>query len=171
MRLRDQPAIKKIRWRDLVQLSFREKLVENTITLPWIFLSLGFSLVEWYALALPCSFMLFLTALRQAHNGFHYTLGINRQLTKWSLRFNGALMLTSMHAVKYNHLVHHAHCLEEEDYEGKAAHMPAWKAVLYGPLHIFHIHRNALQHGSRDLRKQVYIELVVSPFDCYRFHI
>jgi fatty acid desaturase len=50
-------------------------IIENTITLPWLLASWILAYYRLSLIALPVSFIFFLTALRQAHNGFHYTLG------------------------------------------------------------------------------------------------
>jgi len=40
MSLLHDPRLRDIRWRDLARMNFREKFIENTITLPWLALSL-----------------------------------------------------------------------------------------------------------------------------------
>lgn len=69
-------------------------------------------------------------------------------------------MMTSFHAVKFNHLRHHKYCLSEEDYEGKSAAMTWYGALLYGPMHMFLIHKVALQIGNRKYKRNVIIELI-----------
>ena len=58
-----------------------------------------------------------------------------------------ALMLGSMHAVQFNHLRHHKHCLDEHDVEGMSARMPAWLALLTGPWFPILLHATALRHS------------------------
>ncbi len=151
--------LKTIQWKDLTTLTKKEIFIENAVSLPWLILSLFFAGVEWYILALPCSFMYFLTALRLVHNGYHHTLGISKGLTRITLLVNSVLMLTSMHAMKFNHLRHHKYCMKENDVEGKCARMPAWKALLYGPIFILEIHSTALKLESWPNKIIILIEL------------
>lgn len=69
-------------------------------------------------------------------------------------------MMTSIHAVKFNHIRHHKYCLKDEDYEGKSAGMTWYGAILYGPIHMFLIHKVTLQLGNKDYRRNVILELV-----------
>jgi fatty acid desaturase len=151
--------LRTIRWKDLTTLNRWEIFVENSVSLPWITLSLVFAWYELYFLALPCSFMFFLTALRLVHNGYHYTLGISKIMTRLTLLANSVLMITSLHAVKFNHLMHHKHCMDEEDVEGKCARMPAWKALLYGPVFIFENHWTALKFETWINKMIILVEL------------
>jgi fatty acid desaturase len=111
-------------------------------------------------LALPFSFMFFLTGLRQVHNGFHYTLGVSKNLTALTLFFNSLLMLAAMDAIKYNHLKHHKHCMQEEDVEGKCAKMSAWKSLLYGPQFIYEQHISALHSKKKKVVVPVAVEMI-----------
>lgn len=152
--------IRKIEWRDLTRLSLWETFVENNITIPWLAASLLFAYLEWFILLLPACTFFFLTGLRQVHNGFHMSLGTNKTLTWLSLYINSILMMSSIHAVKFNHLRHHKYCLGEGDYEGHSARLSWWKALLYGPMHIFLIHKVALQLGNKKYRRDVILELL-----------
>jgi fatty acid desaturase len=151
--------LKRVEWKDLKNLSTMEMLIENNLTLPWLFASWLFAYYGYYVLALPCSGFSFLTGLRQVHNGFHNALGTTRFLTWFTLYSNSVLMMTSIHAVKFNHLRHHQYCLTEEDYEGKSAGMTWYGAVLYGPIHMFLIHWVTLEKGNRQYIKNVLFEL------------
>ncbi|WP_336691319.1 MULTISPECIES: hypothetical protein [unclassified Chryseobacterium] len=73
--------IKKVEWKDLKSLSTKEMLIENNISLPWLFASLFLAYKGYYWAALPFSGFYFLTALRQVHNGFHNSLGTGKFLT------------------------------------------------------------------------------------------
>jgi len=151
--------LKKVQWKDLRALSVREMLIENNLTIPWFVISLTLAYNGYYLFALPFSAFFFLTALRQVHNGFHNSLGTNKFLTWLSLFLNSILMVVSIHAVKFNHIRHHKYCLTEEDYEGKSAGMSWYGAILYGPVHIFLIHKVTLQLGNKKYRKNVILEL------------
>lgn len=155
-----QEILRKVEWKDLRHLSVKEMLIENNLTIPWFIISIIFAYSGHYIVALPFSALFFLTALRQVHNGFHNSLGTNRFLTWFSLFFNSILMMVSIHAVKFNHIRHHKYCLSEEDYEGKSAKMSWYGAILYGPVHMFLIHKITWQRGNKDYRKNMIAELL-----------
>lgn len=135
-------------------------LIENNLTIPWFVLSITLAYHGHYILALPFSAFFFLTALRQVHNGFHNSLGTNKFLTWLSLYINSVLMMTSIHAVKFNHIRHHKYCLTEQDYEGKSAGMTWYGAILYGPIHMFLIHKITLKLGNKYYKRNVIIQLI-----------
>ncbi|HOY08396.1 MAG TPA: fatty acid desaturase [Saprospiraceae bacterium] len=155
-----QEIVQKVTWKDLRYLNRKEVLIENNLTIPWFVLSLALAYNGYYLLALPFSAFFFLTGLRQVHNGFHNSLGTNKFLTWLSLYLNSILMMASIHAVKFNHIRHHKYCLAEEDYEGKSAGMSWYGAILYGPVHMFLIHKVTLQLGNARYRRNVMLELV-----------
>ncbi|UKB81115.1 fatty acid desaturase family protein [Chryseobacterium sp. MEBOG07] len=151
--------IRTIKWKDLKKLSPKEILIENNISLPWLFISLFLAYKGYYGLALPFSGFYFLAALRQVHNGFHNSLGTGKRLTWLSLYLNSLTMMASIHAVKFNHLRHHKFCLSEEDYEGKSASMKWYQAILYGPKHMFLIHWITFKKANKTYRKNMMLEL------------
>lgn len=151
--------LQKVAWKDLRKLSIRELLIENNLSLPFLFGSWALAYFGYYIFALPLSAFFFLTGLRQVHNGFHNTLGTNRFLTWFTLFSNSVLMMASIHAVKFNHLRHHKYCLSEDDYEGKSAGMSWYGAIFYGPVHMFLIHKVTLQLGNRKYVRNVLLEL------------
>lgn len=152
--------LQKVEWKDLKNLSVKEMLIENNLTIPWFFISLTLAWYGHYLFALPFSAFFFLTGLRQVHNGFHQSLGTNRFLTWLSLYLNSVFMMTSIHAVKFNHIRHHKYCLSDEDYEGKSAGMTWYGSILYGPVHLFLIHKVTLQMGNKYYKRNVLIELL-----------
>jgi len=152
--------VNSVQWKDLVKLSTKEMLIENNITIPWLASSLVLAYMGLYWLAVPCSVFFFLTGLRQVHNGFHNSLGTNKHLTRLTLYLNSILMMTSIHAVQFNHLRHHKYCLQDEDYEGKSAKMKWYQAIFYGPIHVFNIHWVTYTHGTTKDRRRVTIELL-----------
>lgn len=154
-----QEILRRVEWKDLRRLSIKEMLIENNLTLPWLFASMTLAYYGYYLLALPFSAFFFLTGLRQVHNGFHKSLGTNKFLTWVSLFGNSVLMMTSIHAVKFNHIRHHKYCLGDEDYEGKSAGMSWYGAIFYGPVHMFLIHKVTLQLGNKNYRRNVILEL------------
>ncbi len=154
-----QQILRAVNWQDLRKLSTSELLIENNLTIPWFVIANTFAWFEHYLIALPFSAFFFLAALRQVHNGFHNALGTNRFLTWFTLYSNSVLMFVSVHAVRFNHLRHHKYCLQEQDYEGKSARMRWYTAILYGPVHLFLIHRVTWIHGNRKHRRNMLLEL------------
>ena len=69
-----------IEWKDLRTLSRWQVVQELLLPVPWLVGSLAAAAYEWYALALPCSFMFFLTGLRQVHGAFHYSIRVTTLL-------------------------------------------------------------------------------------------
>jgi len=98
-------------------------------------------------LALFCSFIFFLLGLRLVHGAFHHALGLPAFATDTVMAVLSLVMLGSMHAVRYNHLQHHKHCLDEHDVEGMCARLPAWLALLIGPWFPIRMHIHALRQS------------------------
>lgn len=157
-----RPARPSIEWKDLARLSRLETARELTLSLPWLLASWAFSSRGLYALALACSFMFFLTGLRQVHNAYHYALGIPRRATEWVMAAMSVAMLGSMHAIQLNHLRHHRHCMDVEDVEAISARMPAWKAIAFGPVFPVLLHRKALQAANTRQRRWILGELAAN---------
>jgi len=154
-----QEILQKVDWKDLRKLSPTEMLIENNLTIPWFVASMSLAYFGYYWVALPFTGFFFLTGLRQVHNGFHNSLGTNKFLTWLSLYINSVLLVSSIHAIKFNHIRHHKYCLADEDYEGKSAGMTWYGAILYGPVHMFLIHKVTLQIGNKKYVRNVLLEL------------
>jgi fatty acid desaturase len=151
-----------IEWRDLVELTPLETARELTLCLPWLALSLAFAAERLYPPALAASFMMFLTGLRQVHNGHHHALGLGRRANEWFLFAMSVVMLGAMHAVKFNHLRHHKLCMGEGDVEAASARMSGWQAIAFGPLFPLLLHRTALAKGNRRVRLWICGELAAN---------
>lgn len=147
-------------WKDLVKLSRTEIIFNLFISLPWLFASWVFAGLHYWYLAIPCSFIFFLTGLRQAHDAFHTSMGLCGRGHHTLMFLLSNIMLCSMHAVKHNHLLHHKHCLEEADMEGYSARLKWWQAILYGPVFIFRQHSHALKNGNVYTRSWVITEMI-----------
>ena len=154
--------VRAVPWKDLVQLSPSDVVQELSISLPWLIGSWIAASHQQYLVALGCSFMFFLTGLRQVHNAYHYALGVSRAATEWLMFLMSILMLGSMHAVQINHLRHHRHCMEDDDVEAMSARMPGWRAILVGPLFPLRLHRKALELGSPRQRTWILCELAAN---------
>ena len=159
---RRDPRIAALEWRDLVALGRWEVADELALSLPWLAASLALAHYELWLPAMPCSFMFFLAALRQIHNGTHYALGIGKTGTEWFLFAMSVALLGSNHAVQYNHLRHHRHCLGPEDVEGVNARLSAWTVLLCGPVYPAMQHWWALTTGNRRTRSWVAAELLAN---------
>ncbi len=151
--------LRSVMWRDLVPVAWPEMIVELLLPLSWLVASLLVAGRGHYWIALGLSFMFFLTGLRLVHNAFHSALGLSNLFTSGVLWVMSLVMLGSMHAVRFNHLRHHKLMLSEGDVEGRAAEMPAWRALLFGPVFPVLLHVTALRYGSAKLRATVIAEL------------
>ena len=154
------PAIRAIPWHDLRPLSGFEIGSGLLLSLPWLALAIWLSTIGWLVPALLASFVLFLCGLRQAHDAFHNTLGLQRRLTEGFLLLLSVVMMMPLHAVKFNHLRHHARPLTDDDLEGWSARLPGWLAILTGPFFTLRLIQAALWHGSAGLRFAVLAELL-----------
>ena len=162
--LRD-PRLAAVSWRDLCALSPREIAYEVLIYTPWLVVSLLFAhgAFHWHvallAPALFSSFMFFLCGLRQVHNAFHYAVGVSNRTHEVLMFILSPLMMSAMHAVQWNHLRHHRHCMDEEDVEAMSARMPGWRALLTGPQFPLRLHHAALTMASPATRRTIVLEL------------
>jgi fatty acid desaturase len=156
------PRLRSVMWRDLVSVAPLEIVAELLLPLAWLTGSLLVAAHGYYAIALCLSFMFFLAGLRLVHNAFHSALGLSRRFTNGVLWTMSVVMLGSMHAVGFNHLRHHRLRLGEGDVEGRAAEMPAWRALLFGPVFPILLHTAALRYGNAKLRAIVAVELLMN---------
>ena len=76
------PQLARVEWRDLMGLARWEVIDELSLSLPWLAASLALAHFEVWPAAMICSFMFFLAALRQIHNGTHFALGIGKRGTE-----------------------------------------------------------------------------------------
>jgi len=162
LEIMSDPRLRDVEWRDLCHLSRSDVINELLISVPWLVLSAVLAYYELWFLALGASFMFFLCGLRQVHNAYHYAVGISRRGHEWFMFFLSIIMLGSMHAVQYNHLRHHRHCMDEEDVEAVSARMKWWQALLFGPRFPWLLHKTALQHASKRIKRWVIFELVAN---------
>ena len=148
-----------VEWRDLVPMRRGEGMVECLHPLPWLLASWAFATARLWPLALACSFLFFLTALRLNHEAIHRNLcfrGSGHQLVLHAL---SALMLGSNSAVAANHLHHHAHVGRPSDLEGKCGKMSGGRVLAYGPLFPLEMHLAAWRRGHGGLRRRMLIDL------------
>jgi fatty acid desaturase len=180
-RLLHDPAIRLIDWRDLREMTPTQVACGLLLTPPWLVLSLVLAQNGWLIPALGASFILFMAGLRQAHDSFHRTLGLPRLATDYFLFGLSLVMAIPLHAVKHNHLKHHAHPLAPDDVEGDCARVSGWVAILIGPIFTIRLLIHAWRHARRDLRAWIAAEAVALValgtvavcVDCYwlRYHL
>jgi fatty acid desaturase len=156
------PRLRRVTWRDLVPVTRSEIVSELLLPAVWLAASLVAARFGWYAVALPLSFIFFLTGLRIVHNAFHGALGLPGPADGAVLWAMSLIMLGSMHAVRFNHLRHHRLMLGQDDVEGRSAAMPAWRALLFGPAFTVLLHTTAFRHGKRRLAATVFAELLMN---------
>src|SRR4029077_20892718 len=149
-------------WRDLVPVSRQETVREMLLPVPWLIASLVLAACGLYPAALALSFVFFLTGLRLNHGGCHYAIGFGRRATDLVLLVLSVLMLGSMHAVQWNHLRHHRHCLAEDDIEAMGARRSGLGAILLGPVFPLQLHVAALRRASRRTRRWISAELAAN---------
>lgn len=154
--------IRAIEWRDLLVQSRFQVLKELLLSTPWLAVSLYIAHRGYYIIALPFSFVFFLTGLRQVHNAYHYALGIPRQATEAVIFLLSVLMLGSMHAIQLTHLHHHRHCMDDEDVEAGSAKLSGLGALLAGPLFPLRLHRKALELAAPRHARWIWCELAAT---------
>jgi fatty acid desaturase len=156
------PRLRAVAWKDLTLLTRAETARELMLSLPWLAVSWYLAARQLYPLAALASFFFFLTGLRQAHDAHHYNLGLSRPATEWVLFGLSVAMLGSMHAVQFNHLRHHKHCLDDKDVEARSAGMSWWMALVWGPVFPILLHGTALRQAAPRKRRWMYAELVAN---------
>jgi fatty acid desaturase len=154
--------LRAVRWRDLATLSPVGVTRELLLPLPWLVLSLALAAAHLWALALAMSFLFFLTGLRVVHGAYHYAVGLPRPATEWVMVAFSILMLGSTHAIQWNHLRHHRHCLAPDDIEAMGARRSALGALLLGPRFTVALHRAALAGAPGPLRRWIVAELAAN---------
>jgi fatty acid desaturase len=154
-------AIRSVQWHDLRELTFFQTVRALLLSAPWLALSLGFASAELFWAAIPFSMVFFMAALRQTHDGFHGKLGLSPRWTHAFLFLFSMLMVIPLHAVRWIHLRHHAHPLDEKDVEGMCAGMSWWKALLAGPVFSFRMIHVAFVNANRVTRMWIAVELTV----------
>src|SRR5207249_451875 len=152
-------GLRQVAWRDLVALTPAEVMRELALPVPWLAASLAAAAGGLYPVALAFSFVFFLAGLRIVHGACHYALGLSRRATEWVLFVLSLLMLGSMHAVRWNHLRHHRHCLAADDIEAMGARGSALGALLLGPRFPLRLHRAALAGAQGAKRGWMIAEL------------
>jgi len=159
--LRD-PRLRQVQWRDLVRVTAMQIVFELALPAIWLAASLIAAAEGQVIIALGLSFMFFLTGLRLIHNAFHVALGLSHVGTDVVLWAMSAVILGSMHAVRFTHLTHHRLNLSQQDVEGRHARMAGWRALLNGPYFTVLMHVTAFRHGDFRLRANIAGQLMMN---------
>ena len=151
-------AINVVKWQDLRSLT-RGQIAYNVI-LPYLFLLLSwwFASQSWYVLACGASYLFFAAAFRQAHDGYHHSLGTGKRTTTGILLLLSVLLITSLHSIRATHMEHHRNPLGDSDIEGSLAKVSWWQAMLGGVTYRLSIYRQGLRLSSRRNQRIAYLE-------------
>ncbi|WP_434352828.1 fatty acid desaturase [Psychrobacter sp. HD31] len=128
-------------WKDLRKLNHLQIGFNLVSPYPFLILSLWFAHMSHFLFAIPCTFLFFTAGFRQAHDGFHNTLGIGKKSTELLLFLLSAVMLTSTHAIKQTHLQHHRTPLAKHDIEASFAHLAWYQAIFGGFKHWYDVQK------------------------------
>lgn len=151
-------AINAVKWQDLRSLT-RGQIAYNVILpYPFLLLSWWFASQSWYVLACGASYLFFAAAFRQAHDGYHHSLGIGKRTTTAILLLLSVLLITSLHSIRATHMEHHRNPLGDSDIEGSLAKVSWWQAMLGGVTYRLSIYRQGLRLSSRRNQRIAYLE-------------
>lgn len=154
--------IGKVKWRDLVRMRPVDGFVECLLPLPWLAGSWWSAAQGLWPLALACSFLFFLVALRVNHEAIHHNLGFSARGHHLVMHALSFVMIGSNHSVAWNHLRHHRHLETPKDLEGKAGRMGFWQVLAYGPKFPVECHLATLREAGPVWRKRVLIDLALN---------
>jgi fatty acid desaturase len=108
--------------------------------------------------ALVAALALWFTAFAAAHDLVHDALGLGRRAGATALSLAGALLLTSGHAMRVSHLVHHRRPFADEDYEGAAARVDLARACALSPWWSLATRLHAFMRAGARLRRRQLVE-------------
>lgn len=155
---RIKQSLGSVEWQDLRQLT-RCQIVYNTILpYPFLLLSWWFASQSWYVLACGASYLFFAAAFRQAHDGYHRSLGTSKRTTTVLLLLLSVLLLTSLHSIRVTHMEHHRNPLGDSDMEGSLAKLSWWQAMLGGVTYRLDIYRQGLRLSSQRNQRIIWLE-------------
>lgn len=151
-------AINVVKWQDLRSLT-RGQIAYNVILpYPFLLLSWWFASQSWYVLACGASYLFFAAAFRQAHDGYHHSLGTGKRTTTGILLLLSVLLIASLHSIRATHMEHHRNPLGDSDIEGSLAKVSWWQAMLGGVTYRLSIYRQGLRLSSRRNQRIAYLE-------------
>jgi len=88
----------------------------------------------WIPAVIALVFVSFYTYGSTSHDLVHGNLGLPRRINDLLLTITELIAFRSGHAYRAAHLYHHASYPAEDDIEGAAAGMPAWRAAHVDPM-------------------------------------
>jgi beta-carotene hydroxylase len=124
---------------DLLHTTTRHRLISLSRPFGFVALYIIFAALNWWPLAILSVMLLFITIVASAHDLAHKVLGLPNWLNHILLALIGMLVLESGHAYQITHLQHHRRFPHDDDPEGDPAHMSFWKALIIGPIFLFHL--------------------------------
>ena len=141
-----------VEWQDLRQLTRAQIAYNLILPYPFLLLSWWFASQSLYVLACGASYLFFAAAFRQAHDGYHHSLGVSKRTVTGILLLLSVLLMTSLHSIRATHMEHHRNPLGDSDIEGRLAKGSWWQALLAGIAYRLDIYRQGLRLSS--LRNQ-----------------
>lgn len=124
-------------------------------------MSWWFASQSWYLAACGATYLFFAAAFRQAHDGYHHSLGVSKGVTKGILLLLSALLMTSLHSIRATHMAHHRNPLGENDIEGSLAKGTWQQALLSGLSYRVRIYQQGLQLSSANNRRLAWVEFAL----------
>lgn len=151
-------TINVVDWQDLRQLTRRQIAYNVMLPYPFLLLSWWFASQSWYVLACGASYLFFAAAFRQAHDGYHHSLGTGKRTITALLLLLSVLLMTSLHNIRATHMEHHRNPLGDSDVEGSLAKVSWWRAMLGGVSYRLDIYRQGLRLSSRRNQRIIWLE-------------
>ena len=151
-------AISVVEWQDLRQLTRGQIAYNIILPYPFLLLSWWFVSQSWYVLACGASYLFFAAAFRQAHDGYHHSLGTGKRMTTIILILLSVLLMTSLHSIRATHMEHHRNPLGDSDIEGSLAKVSWWRAMLGGVTYRLDIYRQGIRLSSYHNQRIAWLE-------------
>ncbi|WP_426223240.1 fatty acid desaturase family protein [Psychrobacter sp. DWR1-2-3] len=151
-------AVSSVEWQDLRQLTRGQIAYNLILPYPFLLLSWWFASQSWYVMACVASYLFFAAAFRQAHDGYHHSLGTGKRTTTAILLLLSVLLMTSLHSIRATHMAHHRDPLGDSDIEGSLAKVSWWQAMLGGITYRLNIYRQGLRLSSRRNQNLAWLE-------------
>ncbi len=154
--------VKKIQYKDLYKLNTLQVAINVLLPYPFLISSWILAAYSYYPLALIFSYFFFAASFRQAHDGFHQTLGIGKKATDKVLYISSLLLLMSNHATLATHLDHHKNTLSETDMETKFSRYPWYIAFVCGFSFWFLSQVHGYKISAPHNRKKIYMDYLLA---------
>lgn len=156
-----QQAVKEVEWKDLRSLTKAQVVYNLVLPYPFLLLSWWFASQSLYVFACSCTYLFFASAFRQAHDGYHHSLGVGKRSTTMILMLLSVLLMTGLHSIRATHMQHHRNPLGEDDLEGSLAKLAWWQALIGGIRYRFDIYKRGMQLSSANNRCKAWVEFAL----------